>query len=84
MLVVFCSKQLGGKSPVIVDETANIALAARRVAWAKWAVNAGQTCIAPDYVLVNNKHKKAFIAALKGLIESFFGQGSYQCWHWCR
>ncbi|MEI8286819.1 MAG: aldehyde dehydrogenase family protein, partial [Actinomycetes bacterium] len=43
--------ELGGKSPVIIDESANIAVAARRVAWGKW-LNAGQTCVAPDYVLV--------------------------------
>ena len=44
--------ELGGKSPTIVDASANIAVAARRIAWAKY-VNAGQTCVAPDYVLAH-------------------------------
>ena len=44
--------ELGGKSPVIVDDTADMTVAARRVAWGKY-LNAGQTCIAPDYVLAH-------------------------------
>jgi aldehyde dehydrogenase (NAD+) len=44
--------ELGGKSPVIVDRDANLAVAAKRIAWGKW-LNAGQTCVAPDYVLVH-------------------------------
>ncbi|MBR6569946.1 MAG: aldehyde dehydrogenase [Clostridia bacterium] len=57
------SLELGGKSPVIVDETADIALAARRLAWGK-CVNAGQTCVAPDYVLVHHSREEALIEAL--------------------
>ena len=57
------SLELGGKSPVIVDETADIALAARRIAWGK-CVNAGQTCVAPDYVLVHHGREEALIEAL--------------------
>lgn len=52
--------ELGGKSPVIVDEDANVELAARRLAWAKF-LNAGQTCVAPDYILVHEKIKTRFI-----------------------
>ena len=44
--------ELGGKSPVIIEKTANIKEAARRIAWGK-LMNAGQTCVAPDYVLVD-------------------------------
>ena len=57
------SLELGGKSPVIVDETADIALTARRLAWGK-CVNAGQTCVAPDYVLVHHSKEEALLEAL--------------------
>lgn len=57
------SLELGGKSPVIVDETADIALTARRLAWGK-CVNAGQTCVAPDYVLVHHSRETALVEAL--------------------
>jgi aldehyde dehydrogenase (NAD+) len=57
------SLELGGKSPVIVDETADIALTAKRLAWGK-CVNAGQTCVAPDYVLVHHSREEALIEAL--------------------
>lgn len=56
--------ELGGKSPVIVDETADIPLAARRILFGK-LINAGQTCVAPDYVLVHQAVKKALAAALQ-------------------
>ena len=57
------SLELGGKSPVIVDETADIALTAKRLAWGK-CVNAGQTCVAPDYVLVHHSREEALLEAL--------------------
>ena len=57
------SLELGGKSPVIVDETADIALTARRLAWGK-CVNAGQTCVAPDYVLVHKSRETELVEAL--------------------
>lgn len=57
------SLELGGKSPVIVDETADIALTARRLAWGK-CVNAGQTCVAPDYVLVHRSRETELLDAL--------------------
>lgn len=57
------SLELGGKSPVIVDETADIALTAKRLAWGK-CVNAGQTCVAPDYVLVHHSREQALLEAL--------------------
>ena len=55
--------ELGGKSPVIVDDTADLTLTARRVLWGK-IVNAGQTCVAPDYVLVTGNRQEAFTQAL--------------------
>lgn len=57
------SLELGGKSPVIVDETADIALTARRLVWGK-LLNAGQTCVAPDYVLVHHSWEQALVEAL--------------------
>lgn len=64
--------ELGGKNPTIVDETAKVKLAARRIAFGKF-INAGQTCIAPDYVLVHEKIKDVFIQALKSEIRRFYG-----------
>lgn len=56
--------ELGGKNPCIIDETANIKLSAKRIVWGKY-INAGQTCIAPDYLLVQNKVKTELIEELK-------------------
>lgn len=64
--------ELGGKSPVIVDDSANIEVAARRVAWGKW-LNSGQTCVAPDYVLVDRKVESRFVDALRTAITEFYG-----------
>jgi len=63
--------ELGGKSPVIVDETANIRLAARRIAFGK-VTNAGQTCVAPDYLLIHNEVKDKFVNEYKRALRSFF------------
>jgi aldehyde dehydrogenase (NAD+) len=65
--------ELGGKSPVIVDETADISAAARRIAWGKW-MNAGQICIAPDYVFVHKSKEAALVSALKELVQEFYGE----------
>ncbi len=64
--------ELGGKSPAIVHDDADIRVAARRIAFGKW-INAGQTCIAPDYVLVHRDVERAFVEALRGQIRTFFG-----------
>ena len=64
--------ELGGKSPVIVDASANLRVAARRVAWGKW-VNAGQTCIAPDYVLVDRSVADRFVDEVGKAVTDFFG-----------
>ncbi len=64
--------ELGGKSPCIVDRLADIPLAARRIAWGKW-INAGQTCIAPDYLFVHKSIKKRFLARLKFECEQMYG-----------
>lgn len=64
--------ELGGKSPTIVDDTANIKVAAERIAFGKF-MNAGQTCVAPDYVLIDNKVKNKFIKALQSTLREFYG-----------
>lgn len=69
--------ELGGKSPLIVHEDANLKLAARRTAFGKF-VNAGQTCIAPDYALVHRSVKERFLAELKAAIQEFYGTDPLQ------
>ncbi len=64
--------ELGGKSPAIVAEDANVAVAARRIAWAKF-LNAGQTCVAPDYVLVHDSIEDEFLTALAAAVSTFYG-----------
>ncbi|MGZ5443289.1 MAG: aldehyde dehydrogenase family protein [Thermoanaerobaculia bacterium] len=67
--------ELGGKSPVIVDRTANLDEAARKVAWGKF-YNCGQVCIAPDYVLVDESIRDEFLGKLRASIESLGSEGS--------
>ncbi len=64
--------ELGGKSPCIVDKTANIDLSAKRIIWGK-LLNAGQTCIAPDYVFVHESVKDKLIDRMKNYIHEFYG-----------
>ena len=64
--------ELGGKSPCIVEQTANLPLAAKRIVWGKY-LNAGQTCIAPDYLFVHHSVKTALIEELKKNIANFYG-----------
>lgn len=68
--------ELGGKSPVIVDESADIALAARRIAFGK-VLNGGQTCIAPDYLFIHQSVKEPFIAAYAKALEEFFPNNDF-------
>lgn len=64
--------ELGGKSPCIVDDTADLELAAKRIVWGKF-LNAGQTCVAPDYVLVHGRVKEKLIREMKKCITAFYG-----------
>ena len=64
--------ELGGKSPAIVAADANVEVAAKRIAWAKF-LNAGQTCVAPDYVLVDERVEDALATALADAVTSFYG-----------
>ena len=63
--------ELGGKSPTIVDETADIYTAARRIAWGKF-LNNGQICIAPDYTFVHESKKEAFLTAVKKYLTTYY------------
>ena len=65
--------ELGGKNPCIIDETANLKLAAKRIVWGKF-INAGQTCIAPDYILIQKDMKSHFIDFLKEEITKAYGE----------
>ena len=65
--------ELGGKSPCIVDKDADIKLSAKRIAWGKF-LNAGQTCVAPDYILVHESVKKQLLTEITGYIKEFFGE----------
>lgn len=65
--------ELGGKSPCIVDEKASVAIAAKRIAWSK-TINAGQTCIAPDYVLVHESVKDDLLKNIQAYWEKTYGQ----------
>ncbi len=67
--------ELGGKSPCIVDESANLAIAAKRIAWSK-TINAGQTCIAPDYLLVHENVKEELLNKIETEYVKMFGQDS--------
>ena len=75
--------ELGGKSPVVVDRTADIAVAAKRLAWGK-TLNAGQTCIAPDYLLIHREVKEHFIEAFKEALCELYGEDARQSEHYVR
>jgi aldehyde dehydrogenase (NAD+) len=64
--------ELGGKNPAIVGASADLAVAARRIAWGRF-MNAGQVCIAPDYVLVERSIRDAFIDTIRSAIRAFYG-----------
>ncbi len=69
--------ELGGKSPCIVDDSANIKVAAQRIIWGKFT-NAGQTCVAPDYVLVQENCKSELLKQIKLSIEKYYTQNPQQ------
>lgn len=64
--------ELGGKSPTIIDETANLEHAATRIVWGKF-MNTGQICIAPDYVFIHENRKEEFMRRVREKIEEFYG-----------
>jgi aldehyde dehydrogenase (NAD+) len=75
--------ELGGKSPCIVDKFADLALAAKRIAWGK-TVNAGQTCIAPDYLFVHESVKEPFIEKYKQALVALYGEDCKHSPHYPR
>ena len=75
--------ELGGKSPCIVDKDADIEVAARRIAWGK-SLNAGQTCIAPDYLMLHESVKESFLAALEKEFHNLLGDNPQESRHYVR
>ncbi len=75
--------ELGGKSPCIVDDTADLDLSARRIAWGKF-INAGQTCVAPDYILCSPKIAPKLAKALESAIRAFYGVDPINSAELCR
>ncbi len=75
--------ELGGKCPCIVEPDINVEIAAKRIAWGKF-LNAGQTCLAPDYLLLNKKVAAQFISQFNSTIESFFGKSPLDNDDWPR
>ncbi len=65
--------ELGGKSPTIVTESADLDVAAKRIAWGKW-FNTGQTCIAPDYILAHSSIRKALVEKIAAAATEFYGE----------
>jgi aldehyde dehydrogenase (NAD+) len=72
-----CTLELGGKSPCVIDETAPLELTARRIVWGK-LLNVGQTCIAPDYLLVHESVKEPLLQALVAQIEKAYGKSALE------
>jgi aldehyde dehydrogenase (NAD+) len=75
--------ELGGKSPCLVDKSADLDVAASRIAWGKF-INAGQTCVAPDHVLVHRSVAAEFTAILASKIKQFYGDDPSQSPDYCR
>lgn len=75
--------ELGGKSPVYLDETANLDVAARRLLWGK-LINAGQTCIAPDYLLCSKAMQEKFLEKAKEVLRDFYGDDPKTSPDYCR
>jgi aldehyde dehydrogenase (NAD+) len=75
--------ELGGKSPCLIDRTADLEVAASRIAWGKF-INAGQTCVAPDHVLVHREVADRFVDVLVRRITEFYGKDPEQSPDFCR
>ncbi len=75
--------ELGGKSPCVIDRDADIKTAAKRVAWGK-SLNAGQTCIAPDYLMVHEDIKAEFLSALQTEFKALLGEDASKTQHFVR
>ena len=73
--------ELGGKSPCVVESDADIKVAAKRIALSKFN-NAGQQCVAPDYILIHHSIKEKFIEKLKSILLQFFSDNAENCYHY--
>lgn len=72
-----CTLELGGKSPCYIDKTADIPIATKRILWGKF-VNAGQTCIAPDYVLCTKEIQLKFLEEARSVLKEWYGDNPRQ------
>eukprot|EP01084_Bolivina_argentea_P053427 98074_1 len=68
-----CVLELGGKNPVILDDNCDFSIAAKRIAWGRCCLNAGQICLAPEYIIVNKQSQNKIIMELKKAFTEFFG-----------
>jgi acyl-CoA reductase-like NAD-dependent aldehyde dehydrogenase len=75
--------ELGGKSPCIIDKDTDISTTAKRIAWGKF-INAGQTCIAPDYLLVHARVKDRLVRAIQDCVRDFYGENTAESPDYCR
>lgn len=75
--------ELGGKSPCVVDKNCDLTVSARRIVWGKF-INAGQTCIAPDYLMVQKDVKEKFLNAFKKELKDFYGENPKESNDLCR
>ncbi|XP_032519506.2 aldehyde dehydrogenase, dimeric NADP-preferring isoform X1 [Danaus plexippus] len=75
--------ELGGKSPVYIDNTVDIEVTAKRILWGKF-INAGQTCIAPDYILCSRTVQDKFVDAAKNVLREFYGEDPQKSPDLCR
>lgn len=75
--------ELGGKSPCILDHSADINIATRRILWGKW-INAGQTCVAPDYILCNREVATKFISCAESILHEWYGDDPQKCLDFAR
>ena len=78
-----CTLELGGKSPVFIDDNCNLETAAKRILWGKM-INTGQTCIAPDYVLCSKKTEAKFVKIANELVKTWYGENSADSPDLCR
>lgn len=78
-----CTLELGGKSPIYIDTTVNLELAAKRLIWGK-CINLGQTCVAPDYVLCSQETQDKLIPIMSRIYKEFFGENAKQSPDLCR
>lgn len=73
-----CLLELGGKSPTIVSSKANMKRTCERLCWGKFFMNVGQTCIAPDYVLVHKDVEAEFLTSMAATLKKFFGDAHHE------